>query len=187
MPGKHVRTFDAMMGSSPGMECASPLKASDPKFQDLLRADYIFIDEASMMKGRQLNFLHQFLCRVMGRGYADTPFAGKSIILVMDLYQLPPVDNRNRVPDAIFHSYMWEEFWLAELTELVRQSGDIRYAQLLRRLRKGEHTEADIVLLRTRAVEGEDYDWTALPTDVPVIAPTNEKVDVINNTRLCRF
>jgi hypothetical protein len=36
-------------------------------------------------------------------------------------------------------------------------------------------------------VEGEDCDWTALPTNVPVIAPTNEKVDEINNTRLTAF
>jgi ATP-dependent DNA helicase PIF1 len=185
--GDHVVTFDAMVGSSPGMECTSSLQPHHSKWHDLQRADYIIVDEASMMKGRQLNFLNSVLGSIMGGQHARRLFAGKSIILVMDLYQLPPVDNRNRVPDAVYCSQFWEEFWLAELTEFVRQSGDVRYAELLRRLRKGEHTEDDIALLRTRAVGEEQYDWTMLPTDVPVIAPKNDKVEEINNTRLAAF
>jgi ATP-dependent DNA helicase PIF1 len=185
--GDHVSTFDAVIGSAPSADCGSSLKPHHAKWHDLQRADYIIVDEASMMKGRQLSFLHDVLCRVMGPRHTGRSFAGKSIILVMDLYQLPPVDNRSRNVNFIYQSHFWPEFWLAELLECVRQGADPEYAALLRRLRKGEHTAADIELLRTREVQEGEYNWSSLPLSVPVIAPTNAKVDEVNNIRLENF
>ena len=89
-------------------------------------------------------------------------FGGVSIIAIGDLFQLPPVKMfpiyhmiNKRINDP------WLKFKLHELTEIVRQSGDPEFAQLLLRLREGKHTTDDIAFIRKL----EDTDTTTWPDE----------------------
>ena len=50
----------------------------------------IFIDEISMVSAKLLLQIHQRLCEIFGKS-DSIPFAGKTVIVSGDLYQLPPV------------------------------------------------------------------------------------------------
>ena len=46
---------------------------------------------------------------------------------------------------------MWEKFQLRELVEIVRQSSDPGFAQLLNRVREGQHTNDDLTQIKALA------------------------------------
>ena len=48
---------------------------------------------------------------------------------------------------------------MVEVDQIMRQRGDQRFAELLCRVRKAEHTEEDLDLLKSRALEDSDPDY----------------------------
>jgi len=50
----------------------------------------VIIDEISMVSNYRFRHIHQQLYEVMNISY-DIPFAGLTVIVVGDLYQLPPI------------------------------------------------------------------------------------------------
>ena len=81
-------------------------------------------------------------------------FGGVNIITVGDLYQLKPV-----IGQFIFEDYsrnyeplatnLWTEYFkIYNLTLIMRQKDDKKLAQLLNRLRTGNHTKNDIRTLK---------------------------------------
>ena len=80
---------------------------------------------------------------------------------------------------------LWtDEFFMVELDENMRQRGDQRFAELLCRVRKAEHTEEDLDLLRSRALEDGDPDY---PHDAVHVYRLNKEVDLDNITKLNRL
>ena len=84
-----------------------------------------------------LRFIHLQLQEIMGN---DLIFRGVNIIAVGDLYQLKPVMgqfifedySRNYKPLA---TNLWTEYFkIYNLTQIMRQKGDKKFAQLLNRL-----------------------------------------------------
>ena len=80
------------------------------------------------------------------------PFGG---ITVGDLYQLKPVmgqfvfeDYRNNY-DPLATNLWTQHFKIYELTEIMRQKHDKKFAQLLNRLRIGAYTKNDIKILKS--------------------------------------
>jgi len=69
------------------------------------------------------------------------PFAGLSIILVGDLYQLPPVMQKPVFAEFskdLYNIYpLWRNFQMCELTEVVCQRGDTVLINLLNNIRVG--------------------------------------------------
>ena len=97
-------------------------------------------------------------------------FGGVSIISSGDLFQLPPVKMyylysmiHKRINDP------WLRFKLHELTEIVRQRSDPRFAELLFRLREGKHTVDDIAEIKKL----EHTDTSAWPDHVTHLYMTN--------------
>ncbi|VDI54623.1 Hypothetical predicted protein [Mytilus galloprovincialis] len=146
----------------------------------------IFIDEISMVGFNMLNFIHQRLMEVTQK---NELFGGISVIAVGDLFQLKPV-----MDSYLFTSpttgYMplatniWKEnFTMFELHEIMRQSENKPFAELLNRLREGNHNKQDISVLKERNINEntEDYPW-----DVPHLFCTNEKVDSFNSAIIYR-
>ena len=91
----------------------------------------------------------------------DTSFGNISILAIGDLFQLQPVAQPH-VFDEVSDMYarlhrtgsLWtDEFSMVELNQIMR---DQRFAELLCRVRKTEHTEEDLDLLKTRALEDSD-------------------------------
>ncbi|XP_060596137.1 uncharacterized protein LOC132750210 [Ruditapes philippinarum] len=122
----------------------------------------IVIDEISMVGADMLLTIHRRLCDIMGN---DKPFGGVSILAVGDLLQLPPVLKKSvySVPSdkmaAIYGSLWTTYFQIIELTEIQRQKNDVVFAQLLNRVRIGEHTDEDMKLLQSKivSVSSEHY------------------------------
>ena len=75
-------------------------------------------------------------------------FAGKTIIAVGDLYQLPPCNERSVFSDykeeLLNLCHPWKEFTMIQLTEIMRQKDDKEFVELLNRLRIGTCLDADL-------------------------------------------
>eukprot|EP00732_Lithocolla_globosa_P000667 Lithocolla_globosa_v1_NODE_248_length_4862_cov_4.242147.p1 type:complete len:525 gc:universal NODE_248_length_4862_cov_4.242147:911-2485(+) len=87
------------------------------------------------------------------------PFGGVHVLFVGDLFQLKPMkDGGGWVFEPTSVSLISEfntSFWrsrvkLYELTQIMRQKDDLKFAQILNRLREGNHTNTDITYLRKR-------------------------------------
>ena len=78
------------------------------------------------------------------------PFGGISIVCVGDLFQLQPVMQQYIFMDLtsdhelLATNLRKESFMIFELTEIMEQKEDKKFAQLLNLLCIGEHTAADI-------------------------------------------
>jgi len=91
------------------------------------------------------------------------PFAGLSIILVGDLYQLPPVMQKPVFAEFskdLYNIYpLWRNFQMCELTEIMRQRGDIVLIDLLNNIRVGTITNEDENLLKSRFIDKNSTDY----------------------------
>ena len=99
-----------------------------------------------MMSAKLFETMHDLCC------YATTdaakrqlPFAGKSVFLCGDLFQLPAVES-----PQLYQSPLWNKFVMVELKENFRQSDDQKYGEVLNRIRIGDHTADDFDSLAGR-------------------------------------
>ena len=122
----------------------------------LKRLQVIFIDEISMVGSGMFNFLNLRLQQIMG---TNTPFGALSVIATGDLFQLKPVfdswifNNTNHGYSDLATNIWNEYFTLFELTDIMRQKDDKEFAELLNRLREGNHTQNDIEVLKERILK----------------------------------
>ena len=104
-----------------------------PKLSDKMRSKLrnklselgvIIIDEISMVSNLLLLYIHQRLVEVFGCSQ-EKAFAGISVIVFGDFYQLPPIQQRTiyaEYKDAWLNlSPLWQLFEMAELHEIMRQ------------------------------------------------------------------
>lgn len=142
-----------------------------------VHADALIIDEVSMLHGRRLDMVNE-ACKFM-RGN-DSPFGGLQIILVGDLFQLPPVSRSNEPADFIYGSSAWQELAPAVcyLSEQHRQSADA-LLDVLEAIRKDEIEDWHVEALRGRLNQPVD---TTMP--ITRLYAHNVDVDGINNRYL---
>lgn len=126
---------------------------------DTMRCKYhyikvIFIDEISMVGSGMFNFIN---LRLQGIRGCTKPFGGISVVAVGDLFQLKPVMDswifKQRCDGLqVLGTNLWKDlFSFYELEKLMRQRDDLEFAQLLNRLREGNHLiQEDIDKLKTR-------------------------------------
>ena len=150
------------------------------KYEDL---KVIIIDEISMVSNKLFLHVHQRLLDIFGyTNNFDKPFAGLTILVVGDFYQLPPVLQRpvfTDYYDELFNIYhLWKVFKMCELTEVMRQKGDTRLIDLLNNIRVGRLTENDKELLKSRFIETDNEFF---PTDAVHIFAENEPARLHNN------
>ena len=109
------------------------------------------------------------------------------MIAAGDLLQLKPVFD-NWIFNGTNHGYgdlatnIWNEYFtLFELAEIMRQKDDKEFAELLNRLREGNHTQNDIEVLKERILKirpgQENY-----PINMTHLFSTNAQVNNHNNT-----
>ena len=137
-----------------------------------------------MVGSGMFNFLNLRLQQIMG---TNTPFGALSVIAAEDLFQLKPAFD-NWIFNITNHGYgdlatnIWNEYFtLFELTEIMRQKDDKEFAELLNRLREGNHTQNDIEVLKERILKirpgQENY-----PINMTHLFSTNAQVNNHNNT-----
>lgn len=128
----------------------------------------LFIDEISMVGKKMFNFINQRLQEIMG---CLEPFGGVSVIAFGDLFQLKPVMDQ-----WIFSSQcsceniaslgpnLWvDHFQIFELEQIMRQRDDVKFAEILNRLREGNQDEEDIKTLKEQILQNESNITRNLP------------------------
>ena len=152
--------------------------------------DALVIDEVSMARADLLDCVDAFL-RLNGRE-PEAPFGGVQLILIGDLYQLPPVVTKAEEPlfsasyegPYFFSAKAFEGLPLAfvELEKVYRQS-DPRFIDLLNAVRANTVTAADLAALNRRV--GAEHDSRRL---LPVsLVTTNAAADRVNEQRLAEL
>jgi len=153
----------------------------------------LIVDEASMVRADTFDMVAAALERF---GPAPgTPFGGVQIVLVGDLYQLPPVVNEHEsgffsgVPyetPYFFSAHCFDraQFPTVSLTTVFRQLGDDRMTAILNEIREGVLLGHAQEQLNARAdadfVPPDDELWLTL-------APTNRLVTARNRQHLQRL
>jgi hypothetical protein len=169
---------------------AETLNSLRVKFSHL---ELVIMDEISMLGQKTFNKINTRMCKVSG---TERPFGGKSVIVLGDFYQLPPVkDPFVFAPDKdpvrqMVGNLLWQQFELFELTEIMRQRDDVPFAQALGRLGKSLTTPEDEQLFRSRCFADTD-DLNSVKPVLPDEAKNavrlmwrNEDVDAYNIKRL---
>ena len=142
--------------------------------------DVLVIDEVSMLHGYRLDMINT-VAKLLRK--SDKPFGGLQVILVGDLFQLPPISRGSSgEADFIHLSAAWEELSpkICYITEQHRQAqaGDA-LLDLLEAMRRGDVGELHEAALqeRLRAVQPEELVVTRLYSH-------NMDVDTINDKHL---
>ncbi|MES2971699.1 MAG: HRDC domain-containing protein [Patescibacteria group bacterium] len=98
--------------------------------------DILVIDEVSMLHGHRLDMINE-VCKLLRKN--DQPFGGLQVILVGDLFQLPPITRGAETVDFAHESAAWEELapQICYITEQHRQKND-GLLELLEAMRSGD-------------------------------------------------
>lgn len=121
----------------------------------------IIVDEMSLLSSDQLYKIHRRLCEIF---QCTDEFGGKSVILVGDLLQLPPVNGSylfsspKNIAFNIYHDAcpLWTKFEGIVLQHNHRQGEENAWAGTLNRIREGFITEEDRSVLISRLVNSEN-------------------------------
>lgn len=113
----------------------------------------LLVDEVSMVGASLLDKIDAMAKRA--RNHSRRALGGLQTILSGDFLQLAPIGDR-----YAFESPVWEalNMRVIELTIPMRQYGDLRYFDLLSRIRTMSHTAEDIALLQTRVISPQDVE-----------------------------
>lgn len=153
------------------------LKANDRLKKRYNGTDILVIDEVSMLHGKRLDMVNE-VCKLLRDN--NDPFGGLQLILVGDLFQLPPVNRESDSADFVHTSEAWAELApkICYLSEQHRQSGD-RLLDVLEAMRRDEiedwHTDALMERMGVQPTDGSPV--TRLYTH-------NIDVDTINQRHL---
>lgn len=148
----------------------------------LKKVDCIIIDEVSMVRSDTFDFIDVSLRNALGN---DVPFGGKQIILIGDLFQLPPVVSSVAENQALNHlyggkyffqtrSFKYANFKTIEFTQVFRQKDEI-FVDVLNGVKTGTCTQKDVDLLNSRVTR---------ETSGIVLTTTNRIVDSYNQQEL---
>ena len=149
--------------------------------------DTILIDEISMVRADLFDAIDLSLKKNRN---SNKPFGGVQIILFGDVMQIDPIVGADDevmqkfYPGPFFfnsNSFSKDDFKQLELTKIFRQS-DKTFVDLLNKIRMNKVDNNDLDLLNKRLIEFENT-----PKETIILAPTNRKVDDINNTNLYRL
>lgn len=153
--------------------------------------DTLVFDEISMVRSDFFEMMNK-ICQVARR--SNAPFGGIRVIVVGDMFQLPPIVEEEDVYKYLMREYKGIYFFNShviqkeiqrvrffELKQSVRQQNDRAYEVILDRFRNLDIINDDSVLntLNTRIVPAQ-----SLPKDVPYIASSNAEVRSVNNEKL---
>ncbi|WP_241522023.1 AAA family ATPase [Arthrobacter pityocampae] len=166
----------------------------------LKELDTLIIDEASMIRADVFDWLAIALERFGPR--PGEPFGGVQLVLVGDLYQLPPVvTEREReyfstqYDSPYFFSadhYKTQAFPVVELTTVFRQVGDTRLVEILNAVREGALLEDDRGELNTRTDNSfrpplEQFWLTLTTTNRIANARNHEMLKQIEEPAVCNL
>ncbi len=139
--------------------------------------DILVVDEVSMLHGKRLDMVNE-ACKLLRK--SEQPFGGLQVILVGDLFQLPPVNREAETLDFAHMSQAWAELSpkICYLREQHRQAGD-ELLDLLEAMRRNDLTDWHTEILQSRLGKRPD---ATLP--VTRLYAHNVDVETINDRHL---
>lgn len=139
--------------------------------------DVLVIDEVSMLHGQRLDMINE-VCKLLRK--SDAPFGGLQVILVGDLFQLPPVSRGTDVLDFVHLSAAWAELnpQICYLSEQHRLQED-GLLDALEAMRRGDLNESHEDLLRQRL-----HSKPGFGEEVTRLYAHNIDIDALNQQRL---
>lgn len=154
---------------------------SIPQKKELLEAKLLIIDEISMVTANLLDGVSAFL-RVNRK--VNKPFGGLPVIMVGDMFQLPPVIHRSVKPlfERVYGSAKFYNakclskatYYAVELNKTYRQS-DQNFVNILTKIREGIELEESLQMLNNGAT------ITSEPPESAVwLSPRNREVQYRN-------
>lgn len=159
----------------------------DPK-SIIPKIDILILDEISMVNANLLDSIDKF-CKLHRKN--KQPFGGLTIIMVGDLFQLPPVVTHTTEP-LFRREYKSAKFFAAhsvtnsaptgvELSSPFRQK-DEQLIRLLAKIREGTDLQASI----------DEFNSSCVITNTPPVgavhlAPRNKDVEIINSRELSKL
>ncbi len=166
---------------------ARGIRLNNPKIEVIKNLDVLIIDEISMVRCDLLDAVDVVLKKYRNN---QLPFGGVQLLMIGDLYQLPPVikEDENIILKPFYSSYYFFEsialkkagYIPVELTHVYRQN-DEKFLELLNDLRFGELKNESRDILKSRFVpefNPKDSDgFITLTTHV-------RKADAINSIKL---
>jgi len=154
--------------------------------------DTIIIDEISMVRADLFDCVDTFM-RLNGKD-KNTPFGGTQIIVVGDMFQLPPVVTSYE--EEMFSSYykspyffdskvfLKADFELIELSKIYRQDDD-KFIDILEGVRSGNLKDSHLTLLNKRYLNPmEDNIDPMQYSDYIFLVTTNAMADALNLGKL---
>ncbi|MBR2033972.1 MAG: AAA family ATPase [Alphaproteobacteria bacterium] len=146
----------------------------------------LIIDEVSMLRADIFDCIDEFL-RLYGPN-SELAFGGVQLVLVGDLYQLPPVITNQEAPyfssrynsPYFFSSEAFRSINLevVELTKIYRQK-DTAFIELLSRIRSNSTTQNDLNTLNQQIAIKENNDTFCI-----TLTSTNQMADETNRQKL---
>lgn len=180
------QTIHSLFKLAPELYRAGSLMNNTRLNMFLKRIDTLVIDEISMVRADLLDAIDERFRQAMK---TDEPFGGKQVIMFGDVYQLPPVVEKDLVKyfDHVhggfyfFNALVWKksaDFKIYELTQVFRQKDPV-FKDILNAVRDGSVVDSQIETLNARY-------GVAVPDDgkTLTLAPTNNLVTNINQRRL---
>lgn len=169
---------------------ANVTDASVSGFYELRDVSMLIFDEISMVRSDTFEMMHE-ICRKVRRN--DSPFGGIPVIVVGDLFQLPPIVATDAENEYLKREYGGAYFFnshviqnnlaaikLFELTKSFRQQNDADYLRILDSFRKPLSNEGKLDLiqqLNTRVAAD-------IPDNAVYITSSNEQVCSVNTSKL---
>ncbi len=140
--------------------------------------DVLVIDEISMLHGQRLDMVNTLAKRLRQN---PAPFGGMQVILVGDLFQLPPINRGSDMADFAHLSQAWAELdpVVCYLTEQHRVRAGDTLLDLLGAMRRGDINEMHETALRERLQTQPETGVT-----VTRLYSHNADVDSINQKHL---
>ena len=153
----------------------------------------LIIDEISMVRADTFEMMNCIFQKV---NKSNEPFGGVPVVVVGDLFQLPPIVSDEAVEEYLkneyggiyfFHSHVIQKnlnnLKLFELTKSYRQQNDPSYVDILDTFRKPMNATQKVKLLNMlncRVVE-------TIPDNTIYVASSNEEVRMVNKRQLDRL
>ena len=126
----------------------------------------------------------------------NLPFGGTSVVVFGDFFQLPPVmdgfvfidlsqsSSHTEQYSALAQNLWKTHFTMFELNTIMRQQDSRIFAEVLNRVREGQHSPDDLDLLRTRTIstDSPDYPVSAqhlFRTNVVHLLDSLESVEIV--------
>lgn len=161
-------------------------------FYKIENVDMLIIDEVSMVRSDTMEMIHKICSVAKGN---NAPFGGIKIVLIGDLFQLPPIVEEKETFDYLKNEYGGIYFFdshvvknnlstmdFYELQQSQRQKNDQQWVSILDSLRE-KPTVANILpildQINTRIVPKN-----AIPDNITTITPSNAEALRINKEKL---